>query len=104
MQKSDQQWYPAISAECLSERKRKANLEASRDALGSRHGDEKGMEVGAVAFLGVAGIEHVAVSPAGSGFVVLHGGEDVIVDGAGFVEMIGLASSDLHGKIGRVAR
>src|SRR5208282_3980276 len=68
--------------------KRKSNFEAGRNALRAGHGDEQGMKVGAVAFLGVARIENIAVSPAGSGFVVAHGSEDVVVDGAGFVQRL----------------
>ena len=52
-------------------RQRESDLEARGNALRPRHRDEQGMEVGAVAFLGVAGVEHVAVSPARAGLVVL---------------------------------
>ena len=46
------------------------------------------MKVGAVALLRVAGIKHVAVSPARAGLVVFHRREDVVVDRARLVERL----------------
>src|SRR5579864_6724452 len=59
-------------------RQREPDLKPRGNSLRSRHGNKKGMEVGTVALLGVAGVEHVAVSPACAGLVVFHGGEDVV--------------------------
>ena len=84
-------------------RQRESDLEAGRDALGSSHGNEQGMEVSAVAFLRVAGIEHVAATPARSGLVVAHGGEDVVVNGAGFVERLRFVLGDFGRQISRQA-
>src|SRR5437660_1242695 len=61
---------------------RKANFKPRRNALRTHHGDEKRMEISAVALLGVASVQHIAAPPAGAGFVVTHGGEDVVVDGS----------------------
>src|SRR5579863_9830511 len=83
----------------LVRRQWKANFEASRNALRARHGNEQRVKVGAVALFRVAGIEHVAASPAGAGLVVLQGGENVVVNGAGLVEWIALALRDLDGKV-----
>src|SRR5260370_35235267 len=57
------------------------------------------MEVGAIAFLRVTGIENVAVSPASAGLVVAHGGENVVVDGTGFVERFRFALGDFECQI-----
>jgi hypothetical protein len=38
------------------------------------------MEIGAVALLGIAGVQHVTVPPSGARLVIPHGGENVIVD------------------------
>ena len=76
-----------------------ADLEARRNALRSGHGDEERMEVGAVAFLSIAGVEYVATSPSGSRFVVAHGGENVVIDGARFVEVPTLALCDIGSEI-----
>ena len=43
------------------------------------------MKIGAVALLRIAGLQHIAVSPSGSRLVILHGGENVVVNGAGFI-------------------
>src|SRR5580704_1954308 len=64
---------------------RETDFETRRNALRTGHGDEEGMKVGAITFLRIAGVEHIAPAPTGTGFVVAHGGEDVIVDGASFV-------------------
>src|SRR5690349_6603537 len=58
------------------------------------------MKVGAVAALGGAGPDGVAASPAFAGLVVAHGGDNVIVDVAGFLERIGDAGGLLAGKFG----
>src|SRR5271155_91578 len=78
-------------------RKRKSYFKSRRNSLRTRHGDKQGMKVGAVAFFGVAGVEHIAASPAGARFVVTHGRKYVIVDGACLFERRGLALGDLHG-------
>src|ERR1039458_1504395 len=61
------------------------------------------MEVSAVALLGIAGIEHVAVSPARAGLVIFHGGEYVVVNGASLVERLCLAFGYFDGEVGRQA-
>src|ERR1700720_4625941 len=58
------------------------------------------MEVGAVAVLGSAGPDGVAAAPAFAGFVVAHGGDDVIVNVAGFLERRGVSGGLLAGKFG----
>src|SRR6266478_6853847 len=68
-------------------REGEADLEARRNVLRTRHRHEDGVEVGAVAALGVAGPKCVAVSPPGAGLVVSHGGKDVVVDRARLVEL-----------------
>ena len=85
----------------LVRRQGKSNFKARRNPLGTRHGDEQRMKVGAVALLGIAGIEHIAVSPARAGLVVAHGGEHVIVDGACLLERRGLAFGHFHRQVGR---
>src|ERR1700719_4742319 len=62
----------------------KANLEARRNSRRPHHADEQRMEIGAVAPLGPARPDRIAVPPARSRFVVAHGGDHVIVDGARF--------------------
>ena len=56
------------------------------------------MEIGAVALLGITGIEHVTASPACAGFIVTQGRKHVIVDGAGLVERRRLSLGDFHGQ------
>src|SRR5689334_16418153 len=76
---------PAVIARDLARMlvagERKSNLESRRNPLRARHRDEKGMEVGAIPLLGVAGMKHVATPPSSSSFVVAQRGEDVVVDG-----------------------
>src|SRR5713226_9340997 len=57
------------------------------------------MEVGAIAFLRVTGIENVAVSPASARLVVAHGGENVVVDRTGYVERFRFALGDFECQI-----
>ena len=45
------------------------------------------MKIGAIAFFGITGVEHVATAPAGPGFVITHVIEDVVVNGASFLEL-----------------
>jgi len=56
------------------------------NAGGTHHADEKRMEIGAVAALCRASPDGVAAAPAFAGFVIAHGGEDVIVNVAGFLD------------------
>src|ERR1700692_1283009 len=58
------------------------------------------MKVGAVAVLGGAGPNGVAAAPAFAGFVVAHGGDDVIVNVAGFLGRGGVAGGLLVGEFG----
>ena len=84
----------------LVRRQGKSNFKARGNSLGARHGDEQRMKIGTVAFLGIAGIEHVAVPPARAGLVVAHGSKDVVVDGPGLVERRGLALGDFYRELG----
>ena len=59
------------------------------------------MEVGAIAFFGVAGIQHVTATPAAAGFVITHICKNIIVDGAGLAQLSGLARSGMGRKLGR---
>src|SRR5580698_4561623 len=59
------------------------------------------MKVSAVTFFGIAGVEHVAASPAGACFVVSHGRKYVIVDGACLFERRSLAFGNLHREFRR---
>src|SRR4051812_4292948 len=59
----------------------KTDLKARGDLLRPRHGDEKGMEIGAVAAFGITREEGVAAPPSGATLVVAHVVEDVFVDG-----------------------
>src|ERR1039458_1800545 len=61
------------------------------------------MEVSAVALLGIAGIEHVAVSPARAALVIFHDGDSVVVNGASLVERLCLAFGYFDGEVGRQA-
>ena len=79
-------------------RQRETDLKSGRNALRTRHCDEQRMKVGAVAFLRVAGVKHVAVSPSSAGFVVAHVVEDVVVNGAGLIERRRLASRNFDGQ------
>src|ERR1700733_10171777 len=81
-------------------RKWKSDLEARWDALGACHRNEQRVEVRAVALLRVAGVKNVAAAPTRARFVVTQRREDVVVDGASFVEGFGLALSNLRGQIG----
>ena len=76
-------------------RQRKAYGKARRDAERAAIADEDGMEVCAVAAPGVARIIDVAASPALPALVVLHGGDDVIVNGPGFLQ-VGLCARRIH--------
>src|SRR5437899_9674540 len=58
------------------------------------------MKVGAVAVLGGASPDGIAAAPAFAGFVVAHGGNDVIVNVAGFLERRSVAGGLLAGKFG----
>src|SRR5437879_3082004 len=58
------------------------------------------MKVGAVAVLGGASPDGIAAAPTFAGFVVAHGGDDVIVDVAGFLERRSVAGGLLAGKFG----
>src|SRR5260370_13133811 len=78
--------------------KRKANLEARRNSRRSHHADEQRMEIRAISALGGARPDRIAVSPAGSGFVVAHGGDHVVVDCARFRKWILKSACLLRGK------
>src|SRR5258707_1204682 len=88
----------------LVRRQREANLKARWNALRPRHGDEQRMEIGAVALLSVAGVEHVAAAPASAGFVVAQRSEDVVINCTRFVERLLFTLSNLHGEIGGQSR
>src|SRR6185437_272470 len=61
-------------------RQRKTYFESRRNAGGAGHADEEGMEVGAIAMLGCAGVDGVAVPPTRALMVVMHGSDHVVVD------------------------
>src|SRR5579872_468506 len=88
----------------LVRRKREADLKSSRNSLRARHCNEQRMEVGAVPPLRIAGVEHIAVTPTSSGFVIFHGCKHVVVNGAGFLERSGLTLGDFRSQLGRQAR
>ena len=79
---------------------RETHFEACRNAGGTHHADEKGMEVGAVTALGGASPDGVAAAPAFAGFIVAHGGDDVLVNVASFLDLSGVARSVLLGEAG----
>ena len=79
-------------------RQREADGEAGRDARGPVEADEQGVEVGAVAPLGVAGPGDVAVPPAGAALVVRHRLLHVVVDGARLFEVGPLALGHRPGQ------
>src|SRR5690349_5223552 len=81
--------------------KGEADFETRRNALGACHGDKERMKVGAVALFGVAGVEHITLSPAAAGLVVTHIVEDVVVNGASLLTRQGSSGSDLPCKLGR---
>nr|GFD56793.1 hypothetical protein [Tanacetum cinerariifolium] len=62
---------------------RQPDAEARRDTQGAAVADDDGVEIGAVAAAGVAGVVDVTAAPALAGFVVGHGAHHVLVDGAG---------------------
>src|SRR5208337_4222127 len=62
------------------------------------------VEVGAVAALGIASPERVSAAPAGAALVVLHGAEDVLVEGAGALEVGRAAGGFLSRDLGGQAR
>ena len=61
-------------------RQRKSNLKPRGNVFRAHHGDEKRVEVGAVAVLRIAGPERIAAAPAGARFVVAQRFENVIVN------------------------
>src|SRR5262249_12303649 len=63
-------------------RQREADGKARRYAQGAAISDEDRMKVGAVAPPGVASVVDVAASPSLPGLVILHGRDDVLIDGA----------------------
>ena len=84
----------------FSLRKRKADFKARGNARGAHHANEEGMEIGAVAPLGATGPDGVAAAPAFPGLVVAHGGENVVVEVAGFFESGGIARGVFAGQFG----
>jgi len=80
--------------------KREPDLEACWNALRTGHGDEQRMEISAVALLGVAGIEDITAAPTGARFVVAHGGENVVVNGACFLQELRFSLRDLGCDVG----
>src|ERR1039458_600545 len=56
------------------------------------------MEVGAIAVLGIAGPQGISASPTGSGLVVAHGREQVVVDRFGFDNGPNLVARHLLGQ------
>ena len=61
------------------------------------------MEVGAVALFGVAGVENVPSAPPRASLLVTHGREDVIVNGARFIQRRSLTLRDFGRQNGRPA-
>src|ERR1700692_118070 len=77
----------------------KSDFESRRNSLRTRHGDEQRMKVGAVAFFGVASVEHITASPTGASLVITHSRENVIVDSTRLVERRGLAFASFHRQV-----
>src|SRR6266852_7001685 len=69
-------------------RQRKTNFEARRNSGRPHHADKQRMEISAVATLGRTGPYRIAVAPTRAGLVVAHGGDDVIVDCARFLQRV----------------
>ena len=80
--------------------KRESDLETYRNALRTGHGDEQRMEISAVALLGVAGIEDITAAPTGARFVVAHGSENEVVNGACFLQELRFSLRDLGCDVG----
>ena len=74
----------------------KTDRETSGDSERSTVSDDNRVKVRAVAATRVARVVDIASSPALTGFVVLHGCDDVIVDRARFFEISFRASSIYH--------
>src|SRR4029077_1758932 len=74
-------------ARILAFRQRQSPFKARGNLLRTRHRDKNGMEVRAVAVLGVTGPERVPRSPASASLVISHGGEGVIIEGAAFIQV-----------------
>src|SRR6476646_12188257 len=62
------------------------------------------MKIGAVALLGVAGVENVPSAPSRAGLLVTHGREDVIVNGPRFIQRCSLTLRDFGRQNGWPAR
>ena len=78
-------------------RKVEADFEAAGYAGGATEGVEEGMKIGAVAFTCFASVTGAAEAPALVIFVVGHLTENVIVNGAGFLESGGFIFGDCGG-------
>jgi len=83
----------------LVPREGEADGEARRDPRRTGETDEQGVEVRAVAALGVAGPGDVATPPALPALVVFHRGDDVVVDGMRLRQIVRLAGRDLLGQL-----
>src|SRR5256885_1602440 len=57
------------------------------------------MKIRAITFLGVAGVEYVPRTPSGAALVILHVGEDVLVDSTGFCEIRVFSHRHLRRKL-----
>src|SRR5579863_9669400 len=73
---------------------RESDFEARGNSLGARHGDKQRMKIGAVTLLGITGVENVSMSPASSSLVVAQSCENVVVDGASFLDRLGFSLSN----------
>src|SRR6202034_4266844 len=69
----------------------------------SRHADEERMEVGAIAMLGGAGVDRVAMAPTCAVVVIVHGGDHVVVNLAGLRDRLGGTLRLLLGKLADLA-
>src|SRR5260370_42230656 len=70
----------------LISRQRKTNVEARRNSDRPHHADKQRVEISALATLGGAGPDRIAVATTGAGLVVAHRGDDVVVDCSGFLQ------------------
>ena len=82
---------------------RETDFEARGDARSAHHANEERVEIGAIAALGSAGPNCVAAAPTFAGLVVMHGGNDVVINVARFGKIRGIARSLLLGQLGNHA-
>src|SRR5271157_6086990 len=79
----------------LAFRQREADVEPGGNVVSTQHADERRVEIGAVAVLGVAGPNRIPSAPTRTRLIVAEGSKKIIVGGFGFGDAPGLAASDL---------